>query len=147
MTDQPLAIIERLIKALIFVPIMGVLAWWLFANWLDRTLSLSEAAAGAGLLAIAFLLGAISIVSGGWGFLGILAVIYIVLLALACWEYAYWRQRERQHWLDEIAKSEEIIQRDPRFAAAYSFLGQAHMKLRNYDEAVAAFEKTLELDP
>jgi len=147
MTSDALAIIENLFKALIFVPCMGLMAWWLFAAWLDKTLDLAEAAVGAGLLAIAFLLGVASIVRGGWGFLGVLATVYVLLLTLACYEYVYWRKREIQHWLDEIDRYVNAADRDPNNAAAYSFLGQAHMKLGNFDDAVAAFEKALELEP
>lgn len=139
--------IEGAFKGLILTACTGLIAWWLLANWFDKTIDLAEAAVGAGLLAIAFLLGLGSIVRGGWGFLGVVAIVYSVLLTLACWEYLYWRQRERQHWLGEIDRYQEALQRDPANAAAYSFLGDACMKVRDYDQAVAAFEKALQLEP
>ena len=147
MTPEALAILEGLFKAFIFVPCMALIAWWLFANLMDKILTFAEAAIGALLLFAAFILGVISMAAGGWGFLGILAVIYTLLLVLACWEYIFWRKREIQHWLDEIDRYVNAADRDPNNAAAYSFLGQAHMKLGNFDDAVAAFEKALELEP
>jgi tetratricopeptide (TPR) repeat protein len=141
------ALVERLFKAFIFVPCMALIAWWLVSGWLDRTLTLGEAAVGITLLAGAFLLGVASIVLGGWGFLGILAVIYVGLLALVVWEYVYWRRREREHLFQEIRRYQEAITRDPRNAAAYSFLGRTHLALGNIDEAVSALEQALALDP
>jgi len=88
-----------------------------------------------------------SIVSGGWGFLGILAIIYILLLSILVWEYVYWRRREHQHLLDEVGKYQDAIALDPKNAAAYSFLGNTHLALGNPDEAIAAIEQALALDP
>jgi tetratricopeptide (TPR) repeat protein len=146
-SQEFIAMLERLFKAFIFVPCMALIAWWLFSAWLDPTLTLGEGAVGIALLAGAFLLGVISIVSGGWGFLGILALIYVLLLALVVWEYVYWRRREREHWRDQIERYQEAIARDPLNAAAYSFLGHTHLALGSIDEAVSALEQALALDP
>jgi tetratricopeptide (TPR) repeat protein len=147
MTSEAIGIIERIFKALIFVPIMTLVGWWIFSNYLDKTLSLKQASIGYLLLGIAFILGVISIVAGGWGFLGILALVYIPLLALACWEYIYLQKVQQQHLREEISKYELAIERDPKNAAAFSFLGQTYLKLGKYDEAVAALEKAVEMDP
>jgi len=48
----------------------------------------------------------------------------------------------RQRGLDYL---EEALSQDPEFALAYRHLGQVYYYLRNYEEAVAAFEKGLEL--
>jgi len=147
MGQDIVAIAERLFKALIFVPCTALIGWWILSGWLDNTLTFGEAAVGMTLLAGAFALGVISIVSGGWGFLGILAFIYLALLSLLVWEYLYWRRKERQHLFAEIERYQEAIVRDPRNAAAYSFLGKTHLALRQPDEAVSALEQALALDP
>jgi tetratricopeptide (TPR) repeat protein len=141
------AILERAFKAFIFVPCMALVAWWLFGAWLDKTLTFPEAAIGMTLLAGAFVLGVVSIVAGGWGFLGLLGLIYIVLFAFLSWEYIYWRRREQEHLRQEVERYQAAIARDPLNAAAYSFLGQTFLKLRRIDEAVRALEQALKLDP
>jgi cytochrome c-type biogenesis protein CcmH/NrfG len=40
-----------------------------------------------------------------------------------------------------------LIERDPKNASAFSYLGQTYLKLGKYDEAVAALEKAIELAP
>jgi cytochrome c-type biogenesis protein CcmH/NrfG len=147
MTPDLIAIIERLFKALIFVPTIALVAWWIFSAWLDRTLGAQEAWIGLGLLATAFALGVISIIAGGWGFLGIIALVYLAVVVLAAYEYTYWRHRERDHYLAEVERYKEAIKRDPSNVAAYSFLGEACLRLGRFDEAEAAFELALELDP
>jgi cytochrome c-type biogenesis protein CcmH/NrfG len=42
---------------------------------------------------------------------------------------------------------QEAIERDPANAAAHSFLAEANLKLRNFEDAALGFEKALELDP
>jgi tetratricopeptide (TPR) repeat protein len=144
---EVLAIVERLFKAAILVPTLGLVSWWIFTNWLDRTLTLQEAVIGFCLVGSAFLLGVISIIRGGWGFLGILALVYAAILVLAAWEYVYWRRREREHCLSEVARYRSAIERDPMNAAAHSFLGENLLKLSRFDEARAALDRALELDP
>ena len=80
MTPEAIAFIEGIFKAMIFVPMIALVGWWLFTNWLDRTLSLEEAVTGLFLLGAAFVLGVISIISGGWGFLGVIAVLMVAVL-------------------------------------------------------------------
>jgi len=147
MEGEIVAIVERLFKAFIFVPCMALIAWWLFSAWLDSTLTLGEAAVGTTLLAGAFLVGVVSIVSGGWGFLGVLGFIYLALLGILAWEYIYWRRRERQHLLKAVETYEAAIESDPQNAAAYSFLGKTLLALRRVDEAVTAIERAVALDP
>jgi tetratricopeptide (TPR) repeat protein len=142
-----IAIVERGIKLVIFMPVMGLTAWWLFSAWLEKVLSFEETAVGAGLWALAFVLGAISIVRGGWGFLGILGSVYVLLLALAVWEYVSARKMEQQHLQEEVVRYQQAIERDPKNAAAYAFLGAAHLKLSHFAEAEAALTKALELEP
>ena len=147
MTADVAAIVERLFKAAIFVPVLGLVAWWLFTSWLDRLITLQELAAGLGLLAGALFAGVALIVRGGWGFLGVIALVYLALVALAAWEYIYWRKHERERLLAEIEKYQEAAVDDPHNAAAHSFLGAAHLQLGNFEEAQAALEKAVELDP
>jgi tetratricopeptide (TPR) repeat protein len=147
MGAEAVAIIERLFKAFVFVPCMGLIGWWIFSGWLDNTLSWNEAVIGTILLAAAFALGVISIVSGGWGFVGVLALIYIALLSLLVWEYVYWRRKEREHLFAEVERYQDAIARDPRNAAAYSYLGKTHLALRQPDEAMSALQQALGLDP
>ena len=147
MTPEALDIIERLFKAAILVPTLGLVSWWIFTNWLDHTLTLLEAAIGWCLVGAAFLLGVISIISGGWGFIGILALVYAAILALAVWEYVYWRQREREHCLSEVGRYRSAAEKDPMNAAAHSFLAENLLKLGRFEEARAALEKALVLDP
>ena len=147
MTSEGMDIILRLFKALIFVPMMALIAWWLFSNLLDKTLAFNEALLGFALLGLAFFIGVVSIIQGGWGFLGVIAFVYLLLLGLACWEYIYWRRRERDHCLEQIEVYRAAIENDPTNAAAYSFLGAAHLRLRDFEQAEAALRKALELDP
>ncbi len=147
MTPEALHIIERLLKAAIFVPVMALAAWWILSNWMDGTLTPREAVVGFALVGAAFLLGVLSIIAGGWGFLGVIGLLYVAVLGIATWEYLYWRRREKEHLLSEIEKYEQAIERDGTNAAAYSFLGEAHLKLRHFEEAAAAFEKALALSP
>jgi tetratricopeptide (TPR) repeat protein len=147
MSQEAMAIIERLFKAAVFVPVMALVAWWILTSWMDGTLTLQEAVVGWGLCGAAFLVGVVSIVRGGWGFLGVLAFVYVALLAVVVWEYIYWRRSEKDHLAAEVGKYEEAIARDPGNAAAYSFLGEVHLRLGEFEEAAAALEKALELDP
>lgn len=147
MTGEALALTEKLVKAFLFMPVLGLVAWWLISGLLEKSLKPIEAAVGAVLLLVAFVLGAAAISAGGWGFLGVLAFVYAVLLALACWEYLHIKQREERHLLGEVAKAEQALAKDPRNAAAYSFLGQALLKLGRAEEAVAALEKAVAIDP
>ncbi len=145
--DTLLAIVERGIKLVIFMPVMGLTAWWLFSAWLEKVLSFEETAVGAGLWAFAFLLGAISIVRGGWGFVGVLGSVYVLLLALASWEYISARKMEQQHLREEVERYQQAIDLDPRNAAAYAFLGATYLKLSRFTEAEAMLSKALELEP
>lgn len=145
--DTLLAIVERGLKLVIFMPVMGLTAWWLFSAWLDKVLSFEETAVGAGLWAFAFLLGAISIVRGGWGFLGVLGLVYVLLLALASWEYISARKMDQQHLQEEVARYRHAIELDSKSAAAYAFLGATYLKLRLFPEAEAALTRALELEP
>lgn len=148
MTPEVIEVIVRLFKAAIFVPIIGLVTWWILSNWLvEQTLNAEEALIGLFFVAVAFVLGVGSIVAGGWGFLGILAFVYAGLLGLAAWQYIYWRRREHEHWVSEVDKYKHAIDRDPRNAAAYSFLGEACLRLSRFEEAQAALEIALELDP
>jgi tetratricopeptide (TPR) repeat protein len=147
MAPEAVAVIERLFKAAIFVPIIALVAWWIFGAWLDRTLGAKEAWIGLCLLAAAFALGVVSIIAGGWGFLGIIGLVYLAVVALSAYEYTYWRRRERDHYLAEVERYKEAIERDPSNAAAYTFLGEACLRLGRFEEAEAAFEAALELDP
>ena len=147
MTPEALGIIDRLFKAAVLVPVLVLVAWWIFTSLLDKTLSVQEGLAGAALLGAALVLGAISIARGGWGFLGVLALVYVAVLALAAWEYVFWRRRDRDRLIAGIGKYREAVERDPSNAAAYSFLGETYLKLRRFEEAASAFEKALELDP
>lgn len=148
MTPEAIEIVVRLFKAFIFVPVIGLVTWWILSNWLvEQTLNAEEAFIGLGFVAIAFFLGVGSIIAGGWGFLGVLAIVYVAILGLVAWQYIYWRRREHEHWLSEVEKYEAAIERDPRNAAAYSFLGEACLRLSRFEEAQAALEVALELDP
>jgi cytochrome c-type biogenesis protein CcmH/NrfG len=148
MTPEAIDVIVRLFKAAIFVPIIGLVTWWILSNWLvEQTLNAEEALIGLLFVVVAFFLGVGSIVAGGWGFLGILAMVYVGLLGVLAWQYIYWRRREHEHWLSEVEKYRAAIDRDPRNAAAYSFLGEACLRLSRFEEAQAALEVALELDP
>jgi tetratricopeptide (TPR) repeat protein len=147
MSVEAVGILERVFKAGIFVPVIALIAWWLLSSWLDRALTTKDVLIGYALLALASLFGLTSIVRGGWGFLGTLAFVYCALLAAACWQYIDWRRREKQRLLEDVARYREAIARDPSNAAAHSFLGETHLKLRDFDDATAALERALELDP
>jgi tetratricopeptide (TPR) repeat protein len=130
------------------MPIMGVVAWWLFSAWFtDKSLHFEEFVVGAGLWLIAFSFGVNSILHGGWGSMTVVGVVYAALLGLAVWEYLYWRRRELQHLQRELVRYQRAIEHDPTATAAYSLLGETHLKLRQYEDAEAALEKALALDP
>jgi tetratricopeptide (TPR) repeat protein len=145
--DVLIIIVERAIKLAIFMPVMGLTAWWLFSAWLEKSLSTEETIVGGGLWASAFILGALSIVHGGWGFMGILGSVYVLLLGLATWEYISARKMEQDHLRDEVEKYRHAIDLDPRNAAAYSFLGATYLKLSRFGEAEEMLAKALELEP
>jgi len=148
LTPEALSIIVGLFKALIFVPVIALVTWWIISSWLvEQTLNAHEALIGLGFVSIAFVLGVISIRSGGWGFLLIIAVVYIAILSLAAWQYIYWRQREKEYYLGQVEKFHEAIEQDPRNIAAYSFLGEAYLRLGEFAEAEAALETALKMDP
>jgi cytochrome c-type biogenesis protein CcmH/NrfG len=147
MSQEALHVIQRLFKALIFVPTMGLVFWWIFCSLLDGTITTAEAAIGGGLLLLALLLGVVSIITGGWGFVGIMAFIYLALLALAAWEFIYWRRREKEYLEGQVRKYQQATADDASNAAAYSFLGETQLRLRRFEEAARAFEQALKLDP
>lgn len=147
MTSEGMDIIVRIFKALIFVPMMALIAWWIFGSLLDKSITFHEALLGFALLGLALFIGVVSIIVGGWGFLGVMAFIYLALLGLACWEYIYWRRREREHCREQIEVYRTAIENDPTNAAAYSFLGATYLRLRDFEQAEAALQKALELDP
>ncbi len=141
-------LINTIIKLVFFLPIMGLVGWWLASAWLvERSLHFEEFLVGAGLWLIAFLAGVNSILHGGWGSMTILALVYGALLMLAVWEYVYWRRKELQHLQSEVARYQHAIEVDPTATGAYSLLGETHLKLRQFEEAEAALGKALELDP
>ncbi len=148
MTPEAIEIIVRLFKAFIFVPVIGLVTWWILSNWLvEQTLNAEEALIGLCFVAVAFFLGVGSVIAGGWGFLGVLAIVYAAILGLVAWQYIYWRRRDHEHYLAEVEKYEDAIDRDPTNAAAYSFLGESYLRLSRFEEAEAALEVALELDP
>ncbi|MBN1459318.1 MAG: tetratricopeptide repeat protein [Armatimonadetes bacterium] len=148
LTPEALGIIVRVFKAFVFVPVIALVAWWIISNWLvEQTLNTSEAAIGLSFVAVAFFLGWASISSGGWGFLAVLAFIYVAGLSLLAWQYIYWRQREKEYYLGQVEKFHEAIEQDPSNIAAYSFLGEAYLRLGEFAEAEAALETALEMDP
>jgi len=140
--------VEVAIKLAIFMPIITLIGFWLVTAWfVERTLVLEEFVVGMGLLFGAFAIGVKSIQSGTWGFLGVLGAVYVALLALAAWEYIYWRRAEMQHLKSEVARYQHAIDLDPKAIGAYSLLGQTYLKLSRFDEAREVLEKAVELDP
>ena len=139
---------ETVLKLAIFLPMMGMIGWWLFSAWfVDRALHTDEFVVGSMLLFIAFMFGVTSIMHGGWGVFGVLAIVYVALLTLAVWEYVHWRRVELQHLHSEVIRYQRAIELDPKATGAYSLLGATYLKLYRYDEAIAMLEKALELDP
>ncbi len=147
MEGEALAIVERLFKGLFLASSLGVVAWLLFTSWMERVLNLGEFCIGLALLTGAFLLGVLTILRGGWGFLGVIGMVIAALLGLAVWDYIFWKKHERQCLLDRIERGRELIDIDPKNAVAYSIMGKSLLQMERYDEAVAALEKAVELDP
>jgi tetratricopeptide (TPR) repeat protein len=142
------AMVEVVIKLVIFLPIVTIIGFWLFTAWfVDKTLVTEEFVIGLALLFGAFALGVKSIESGGWGFMGVLGVVYVALLMLAAWEYIYWRRAEMQHLREEVARYQHAIDIDPTAIAAYSLLGQTYLKLSRFEEAEEMLRKAVEMDP
>ena len=139
---------ETILKLVIFLPIMGLIGWWLFSAWfVDRALTAEEFVGGSVLLFLAFMFGVKTILLGGWGSLGIVALVYLALLTLAVWEYVHWRRVELRHLHAEIARYRRALELDPTAIGAYSLLGATHLKLSQFEEAAEALEKAVELDP
>lgn len=147
MTPEALDIIERLFKAMVFVPTIALVAWWVFFAWAERVLDATEAWIATGLLLLAFILGVSSIIAGGWGFLGIIAIIYLALLALAVYEYVYWRRREREHYLAALERYRAASEKDPANLAARSYLGETYLKLGRFEEAETILREAVEKEP
>ena len=141
-------LVDTLIKLAIFLPIMGLVGWWLCSAWLvEKTLHIEEFAVGVGLWAIGFGVGVGSIIHGGWSSMTVVALVFVVLLALAVWEYDHWRRVEMKHLYSEVARYRRAIERDPTAVAAYSLLGETHLKLYQFEEAEEALGKAVEMDP
>ncbi len=47
----------------------------------------------------------------------------------------------------KFARYQRAIERDPTAIAAYSLLGETYLKLRMFDEAEAALEQAVQMDP
>lgn len=141
-------LVETVIKLIIFMPIMGLVGWWLFWAWFsDKEITAEEFGVGAVLWAVAFCIGARSIMLGGWSSFTVLGFVYLGLLTVAVSQYLHWRRVELQHLQSEVTRYQRAIEKDSTAIAAYSLLGQTYLKLRRFDEAEAALQRALEMDP
>ena len=141
-------LVETVAKLAIFLPVMGLVIWWLVnAWWVERALHLEEFAVGVILWSIAFSFGVRTIIEGGWGSLTIIGLVYLALLSLAVWEYLFWRHAELKHLESEVTRYQRAIDKDPTAVAAYSMLGETFLKLRQYKEAEEALEQAIKMDP
>jgi tetratricopeptide (TPR) repeat protein len=61
------------------------------------------------------------------------------------WTYGHHMGEDREVKQRGVDYLEEALRKDPNYALAYRHLGQVYYDLRNYEEAVPAFEKGLEL--
>lgn len=147
MSGETVAIIERIYKAAILVPVLAVTGWWVVTNWMEGTLQLRQAVIALALLAAAFSIGVVWIASGGWSFLSLLVVIYAALVGFAVWGYTAVRNCERSQLLEQVDACRETLEADPGNGGAWSYLGEAYLRLRRFEEAQEALERALELDP
>jgi tetratricopeptide (TPR) repeat protein len=141
-------VFDTIIKLVIFLPPMVLVAWWLFSDWLlEKALRIEEFGVGLALWTIAFCFGLKSILAGGWSSTTIVGLVYLALLVLAVWEYLHWRKVELKHLESEVSRYQRAIAKDPTAIAAYSLLGETYLKLRLYEEAEAALEQAVQMDP
>jgi tetratricopeptide (TPR) repeat protein len=61
------------------------------------------------------------------------------------WTYGHYMGDDREVKQKGVDYLEEALRTDPNYALAYRHLGQVYYDLRNYEEAVPAFERGLEI--
>jgi tetratricopeptide (TPR) repeat protein len=61
------------------------------------------------------------------------------------WTYGHYMGDDRELKQRGVDYLEEALRQDPEYALAYRHLGQVYYDLRNYEEAVSAFERALEM--
>jgi tetratricopeptide (TPR) repeat protein len=54
---------------------------------------------------------------------------------------------QQEKWDEAIAEFQEAIRLDPEFSAAYLGLGYSHVRKGGFEQAIAALEKYLQLEP
>jgi len=118
---------------------------WLLRVWLDDR-------AVSGPLALGAMTAHVGIFIAVVFFQPIVAAIYctFILSLIAVAPRLTSRQYQRAHEQmaeEDISKYQRLIERDPNHAAAHAALGDAYMTCARYDEAIAEFERALDLDP
>ena len=125
--------------------VCGGAAYWILSAAFEKELAAWEALALIfGLIAFAGV--AIRLSKTGWffpflGIIGIIAVVIIYLPPLLS------DKKRREMWCDDIIKYRQALDFDPLNVAAYSFLGDAYLKLGDIDQAIENYRKAIELDP
>jgi tetratricopeptide (TPR) repeat protein len=138
-TGSVLAIILLLTVGL-FVPLRWFLRVWLE----DRAISTPLALAAMAAHFVLYTLCAFTILP--------LAVLYCALLLLFIGISPYLDERNNRKALrhmaeEDIEKYERILQRDPNHVAAHAALAGAFLVCERFDEAIAEYERAIELDP
>jgi len=118
---------------------------WLLRVWMD------ERAVGAP-LAIGALFAHVAIFMTLTFFFTLGAVIYsgLILLLIGASPYLtgrLYRRAATRMAEEDIVKYQRLLQRDPNHTAAHAALGDAYLTCARYDEAIAEYERALELDP
>jgi cytochrome c-type biogenesis protein CcmH/NrfG len=118
--------------------------WLIHYSFVERTIS-PPIALFAIIAHLAILISLIAIVP-------VVFIIYCVLVLLAIGLNPFMtklkdKQSLRQFAESDIQRYQRLIERHPENATAYAALGKAYLQCELYREAVAAFEKSISLDP
>ncbi|MCS7223633.1 MAG: tetratricopeptide repeat protein [Armatimonadetes bacterium] len=132
----------RLSALLLTVGFVGI---GVISRIIDGSFSGEEAAIG--LLFVAVLL-------VGVVFLWDRPLVFVLLLAggalVALWTLSRSRAEKKwmsQQWEEDAARYRKTLERDPKNAAAWSALGDLYLEKGQYQDAVACYEKAVELVP
>lgn len=135
-----LLLVIGLLSLGLIVPLVWLLRVWLEDRLLSTPLALSALAAHG---VIFFIL------ATGAPFLGLAySVLFLLFIAFTPLLGIYHERNTRKAMASEdIIRCRRLLERDANNAAAHAALGDAYMVHAQYDDAIAAYERAIALDP